>query len=162
MRFGNSMVSKWIVLVNKYLNMTKFLDDLKNALDNGEFNSKAAEKINVLVQMADSKTDLNELKENYEERYKLDSSKIEDISEFEMVEKKTEYEIKMKELKEIDMINSEIALLMDIEYMVQQTIDDMLNHINEIKTKYSENLEANTKYTQLANEIKRIEDKYKN
>lgn len=162
MRFGNSMVSKWIVLVNKYLNMTKFLDDLKNALDNGEFNSKAAEKINVLVQMADSKTDLNELKENYEERYKLDSSKIEDISEFEMVEKKTEYEIKMKELKEIDIINSEIALLMDIEYMVQQTIDDMLNHINEIKTKHSENLEANTKYTQLANEIKRIEDKYKN
>lgn len=148
--------------------MSKFLDDLKDAADNGEFNSDAAKKINEVGELADDlaneKSHL-ELMDSLQERIKKDAEANPDtvkISEEEALELNTQYEGKMLKLKQVDAANAQLATLIEIEDMVIASIDDMLGHVEELETQFTEVFKKeNPVYGDLSQKIEAIKSKYK-
>ena len=110
----------------------EFLNNLKNAVENGEFNSEAAKKI---IEISNEANGVNV--KAVEE--KLKNVVLEPVSEEIAVLANTEYEIKMAKLKEEDMINGELALLAEIQFMVQLSIREMFEHIEVLIDTYIEN-----------------------
>jgi len=154
--------------------MSNFLENLKNAADNGEFNSEAAKKIKEISELADTKVNSIKTKEDFNKlKEKLDElSDNTAITEKEALELNSEYELKMAKFKEIDAVNAQIAILIEIEDMVKLSISDMFEFINNLNEKFKDKLdEANRKYSnefasqnkhyiELAEKIKSIENKY--
>jgi len=149
--------------------MSKFLEDLKNAADNGQFNSDAAKKILEINELADSKIgagkqeDLDRLKESLEKRQnevvpeekqekaieaveeieELENVKeVEEIGEEKVAEAYTEYEKKMAMFKKQDTINAQIATLTEVEDMVKLTITDMFDFVTTLETTFEKEIEA--------------------
>ncbi len=156
--------------------MSNFLEDLKNAVDNEEFNSEAAKKIKEINELAESKANSIKNKEDFE-NLKEKIERISDntaVTEKEALELNSQYEKKMEKIKEIDLINTQIATLTEIEDMVKLSISDMFEFINTLKEKFGDKLkkvnnkhnnefnEKNKHYIELANKLKLIENKYKN
>ena len=121
--------------------MSSFLENLKKAADTGEFNSEAAKKIIDINNLAESKLGsttpegIEELKERIEKRYK---DSVEPITEEKVLEINSEYEKKMETLRKTDMVNGQLAVLIDIEDMVKASVDDMFLFVAELETKFEE------------------------
>jgi len=150
--------------------MSKFLDDLKKAANNGEFNSDAAKKINEINELADSKIgngsvgELEKIKAGLEKRV-VDSeeSKINIVSEEEALEFNTEYERKMGQFKKQDMINAQLATLIEIEDMVKASIGDMFGFVEELEEKFEKEFEGeDIMFGDLYQKIEELKMKYKN
>jgi len=144
--------------------MGNFLDNLKNAVDNGEFNSEAAKKIIDIDKLADEKKQevLNSgktLEELVKER--LDTVGIRTVSEEDAAILNSEYEKKMNEIKKQDIINMELITLNDAEMNVSNVISDFLSGIVELKTRFQKEIdEKNPMFEELSKKIKEIELKY--
>src|ERR1035437_8504121 len=124
--------------------MAKFLDDLKNAVETGEFNSEAAKKIIEIDKLADTKTNPSSGVQDILEKAGVKPS----VSEDEALKINSEYEMKMEEIKKQDTINAQLATLIECEDMVQLSIGDMMTFITELETKFEKDLaETKTKYT---------------
>jgi|ERR1035437_6861417 hypothetical protein len=124
--------------------MAKFLDDLKNAVETGEFNSEAAKKIIEIDKLADTKTNPSSGVQDILEKGGVKSS----VSKEEALKVNSEQEIKMKEIKKEDTFNAQLATLIDIEDMVQLSVVDMMTFITELENKFEKDLaETKTKYT---------------
>lgn len=162
--------------------MSDFLNNLKKAVDSEEFNSDAANKINEINELAEKKIsnikdELNvgeikagasdvtkSLEDKIEER--LEDAGIRVASEDEMVGANTEYEVKMTALKKHDLVNSQLALLIDIEQGVRDTINDMMEFVDETTERFSEDIKSNEmpenlhtlvmKITEIKNNYKQI------
>lgn len=137
--------------------MSDFLDNLKNSLDKGEFNSEAAKKILEVDKKADNAKGLTE-----EDQKKLkELIAKEAVSPEEAAKHNTEYETKMKALKEIDGVNAQLANLIDIEDMVQASINDMMSFIKELETQFEKQIEEkNIIYNDLSLKIEEVKTKY--
>lgn len=161
--------------------MSEFLENLKKAADEGIFNSEAAKKILEVNELADKKLgkgtpeDFEKLKETLEKRLEnTDKTKeTKSLTEEEVIEINSEYEKKMKKIKETDVANAQIATLLEIEDMVKASITDMFDFIgtlnvefkdklDESRSKYSDEFaKENEAYIELARNIEAIENKYK-
>lgn len=148
--------------------MTKFLDDLKNAADKGEFNSEAAMKINEIADLANKKASLGEdeltesLKKRMEDNPETNPDEVKAVTEEEALELNSKYEQEMTKLKQIDAVNGRLATLIEIEDMVKFSIEDMLGHVEELEIAYKEEFEKeNPVYGDLHLKMEEIENKYK-
>lgn len=145
--------------------MSEFLENLKKAADNGEFNSKAAKKIVEINELADSKLgsgtpeELEKLKENIQERYK--DFVIEPVTEEKAMELNSEYERKMEQIKKLDGINAQLATLIEIEDMVKASVEDMFEFVSELEQKFKKEIEVeDPMFGDLFQKIEQIKSKY--
>jgi len=152
--------------------MSDFLENLKKAADNGEFNSEAAKKILEVHELADSKlgagtpADLEKLKESLEKRYEegKNSEEVKEtkvVTEKEVLELNSEYEKKMEQIKKLDIVNAQLATLIEIEDMVKLSIEDMFSFTDELEAKFEKELEAeDPMFGDLSQKIEQIKSKY--
>ena len=145
--------------------MSDFLDKLKSAVDNGEFNSEVAKKINDIDELVNVKIVNDDLKlidklDDVTERSA--SEDVVKLSVEEITEANTEYERKMSHFKKIDFINGSYANLVNIDNVINQSIEDIINYIGDIESQFENEIsEDDPMITQLVTEIERIKLKYK-
>ena len=156
--------------------MSDFLKNLKDAVEKGEFNSEAANKINEIGELAekkyvevnpektgdaveDAKHSVNELENRVKKR--IDDAGHKTISEEEAKELNTEYELKMAEFKKIDLANKQLATLIHMEDMVLASIEDMIMYCEELESKLDEEFDReNPKFSELFQKIDSLKSKY--
>jgi len=132
---------------------SSFLESLKNAVEQGDFNSEAAKKINQIDSLADTEIDAEE---KVDERLK--AAGIRTVSEKETIELNSEYEKKMLEIKEKDVILQQIKTLTDIEETVMLSIYDMKDFVETLEDTFDKTRPINN---ELFAAIDAIRAKYK-
>jgi len=143
---------------------SEFINNLKKAVDTGEFNSEAAKKIIEVTELADQKLEAankggKPVDELVDERLK--NAGIKEVGEDEISEINSEYEKKMADIKKQDGINAQLATLIEIEDMVKASIQDMMSFVEELDTKFEKEFEAeDPMFGDLAQKIEEIENKY--
>jgi hypothetical protein len=148
--------------------MNPFLENLKNSVDKGEFNSEAAKKIIEISKLAETKVpvggfkseeDLKGLQNSINKR--VQESGVKSVSEEEALKLNSEYEKKMQAIKEEDAINQQVVTLVDIEDMVKLSIGDMLSFVTELEEKFKKEIEEKKPtYINLTAKIEEIKNKY--
>lgn len=151
--------------------MSDFLENLKNAADNGEFNSEAAKKILEVHDLAEKKLqgkdvveELENIKSSLEARQDeaVEEGKIQPVSEEKVLEANTEYEKKMAQFKKLDMVNAQLATLTEIEDMVKLSIEDMFGFVEELEGRFEKEFEKeDPMFGDLSQKIEQIKSKYK-
>jgi hypothetical protein len=131
---------------------TPFLENLKNAVDKGEFNSEAAKKIKAIDELADDKIDSEE---KVEERLKI--AGIKTVTEEEAVVINAEYEKKMQEIKEKDLVLQQIKTLQEIDETVMLSVMDMRDFIQTLEESFDK---ENPIHVDIFTEIEKIKNKY--
>jgi hypothetical protein len=138
--------------------MGSFLDNLKNAVENGEFNSEAAKKIIEIDKLADEKRDAEKLIEKRLEEAGIVKLKTEDV---EIIN--SEYEDKMKKIEQLDEANVCLSDLINREERILGEIQEMIELANSAKEEYSVEFEAkNPAFMDLLAKINHINMKYNN
>ena len=150
--------------------MSDFLDNLKNGVNEGNFNSDAAKKILEINKLADSKLgngtaeELEKIIESIDKRVEL-SENDENVklkTEEEIIEINSEYETKMNVMKKQDMINYQLATLIEIDDIIDRNIADMFDLIKNLENKFESELKDNDPMILDLNEmIKKLKTKYK-
>ena len=151
--------------------MSDFLKNLKDAVEKGEFNSDAANKINEIGELAEKKMDgfkeggkdINETVNVIEEKIKkrVDDAGHKTISEEEAKQLNTEYERKMEEFKKIDLINKQLATLIEMEDMVLASIEDMVLYCGDLESRLEKDFDReNSNFTELFEKIESVKSKY--
>jgi hypothetical protein len=155
--------------------MSNFLENLKKAVDNGEFNSEAAKKIIEVEKLANEKLSTmsnNEISNSINDRLKKSGIKV--VNEEEALTLNSEYEKEMQKIEEKDNENKRIAeltnladkqlsTLIEIEDMIKASINDMISFVDELKEKFSKEFEAkNPIFANLLEKINQINMKYNN
>jgi hypothetical protein len=148
--------------------MNPFLENLKNSVEKGEFNSEAAKKIIEISKLAETKVpiggfkseeDLKELQSSIDKR--VQESGVKSVSEEEALKLNSEYEKQMAAIKEQDTINQQVVTLVDIEDMVKLSIGDMLSFVTELEEKFKKELEEKKpSHKLLAEKLEEIKNKY--
>ena len=146
--------------------MSDFLENLKKAADEGEFNSEAAKKILEINELADKKigeatpADLEKIQESLEKRQ--GEELVAPVSEEKVLEVNTEYEKKMAQLKKLDAVNAQLAILIEIEDMVKLSIGDMFGFTDELEAKFEKEFETeDPMFGDLSQKIEEIKSKFK-
>ncbi len=148
---------------------SSFLDNLKNAVEKGEFNSEAAKKILEVEKLADEKlknNNSNDLAEPLSKR--LEEAGVKTVSEEEAAAVNSEYEKKMEAIKKEDEQNkkkaelaNQVSTLDEIEDMVKASIEDMMSFVDELDTKFAKEFEAEDPlFGELCQKIEQIKSKY--
>lgn len=150
--------------------MSEFLDNLKKAANDGEFNSEAAKKIVEINKLADTKInkgtqeELNSLKESLEKRLE-DSGETKmsaAVTEEEALELNSEYERKMEAIKKQDTVNAQLATLIEIEDMVKASVEDMFSFTEELEIRFEKEFKTEeTMFGDLYQKIEELKMKYK-
>jgi hypothetical protein len=130
--------------------MSKFLDDLKNAADKGEFNSEAAKKIIEVDKLAD-----NANVENLADR--IEKAGVKTVTEEEASIINSDYEKKMLEIKEKDLALHQIAILKEIDETLMLSLYDMKDFITTVETSFDKTKPVNV---ELFQEVEKIKNKY--
>jgi len=151
--------------------MSDFLDNLKKAADEGEFNSEAAKKILEVHDLAEAKLkgknveeELENIKSSLEARQDeaVESEEIKPVSEEKVAEAYTEYEKKMAQFKKLDAINAQLATLTEIEDMVKLSIGDMFSFVEALEKQFEKEFETkDPMFGELHLKIESIKSKYK-
>jgi hypothetical protein len=145
---------------------SNFLDNLKKAVDSGEFNSDAAKKILEVNRLADDKVkDLVRVDEetvtSKSVDKRLEEAGIKTVSKEEAIELNSQYEKKMLELEKKQLNDDRMLVLTDIENMVKLSVEDMMGFIKEseefIQTKYGND---DPMFDELKTKINEIKTKY--
>jgi hypothetical protein len=133
-----------------------FLDNLKNAVNTGEFNSEAAKKIMEINKLADAIIPA-ETKEELNIRLEAAGMKV--LKE-EDIELNSQYEKEMEKVKKQDAINAQIVTLIEIEDLVKLSVEDMFSHIQELENKFVNELGSDPLYKGLSEKIEEMKSKY--
>jgi hypothetical protein len=140
---------------------SKFLDDLKKSVETGDFNSEAAKKIIEVDKVAGGVTNTRALDFAVEKAFK--EGAIKTLTEEEALVLNTEYEKEMERIKKVDLANSQLAILTEIEEMVELSISDMISFVKELKDKFGKDFEEqDPAYLELLEKINKINMKYNN
>ncbi|MFW6219455.1 MAG: hypothetical protein ACOC33_01175 [bacterium] len=112
-----------------------FLKKLQEAVNEGEFNSDAAKKINEINDLADKKIKTTSSESELENlvNKRIDDAGRKRVDEEDIVEINSEYEKRFEQLKKEDERNKDIASLLTLS----QEIDTILEKIKEFEEKYS-------------------------
>jgi len=159
--------------------MASFLDNLKNAVDKGEFNSEAAKKILEINALADSKIpkggikserDLEDLEKTVNDR--LEKAGVRTVTEEEAASLNSEYEKKMEEIRLADaeikrkadlmnLVDNQLKTLVEIEEMVKASVVDMLSFCEELEDSFEKELDGeDPMFAELSKKIDDIHSKY--
>jgi hypothetical protein len=150
--------------------LSPFLENLKKSVDTGDFNSEAAKKIIEVDKLADERKSTRALDFAFDAAIK--EGAIKSVTEEEAAALNVDYEKKMLEIKEKDAENKRIADLIDaaekqtatlieIEDMVQLSINDMMGFIVDLETNFSKEIQENNPiFTDLTQQIAKIKSKY--
>jgi hypothetical protein len=126
--------------------MNPYLENLKKAVETGDFNSEAAKKIIEIDKNADNAKGLflTEEEKNELAKKRLDTV-LEGavVTEEEVLKINSEYDKKMEEIKKQDVVNKQLATLIEIEDMVKLSVDDMISFIKELEDKFKKEFEEN-------------------
>ena len=126
--------------------MNPYLENLKKAVETGDFNSEAAKKIIEIDKNADNAKGLflTEEEKNELAKKRLDAV-LEGtvVTEEEILKINSEYDKKMEEIKKQDAVNKQLATLVEIEDMVKLSVDDMISFIKELEDKFKKEFEEN-------------------
>ena len=127
--------------------MNPYLENLKKAVETGDFNSEAAKKIIQIDKNADNAKGLSLTEEEKAElaKKRLDGTLKENtvVTEEEVLKLNSEYEKKMAEIKKQDAVNLQLATLTDIEDMVVASVNDMVSFIKELEDKFKKEFDEN-------------------
>lgn len=138
-----------------------FLENLKKAVDEGEFNSDAAKLINDIDELAGEKgNNIDELQERINERID-ESGKKDSLNEDEVKSINEVNEKFISEITEVDVVNSHVATMLDMEKLVNESILDFISHIKIIENQFFNDKKNNSKYEKLYDELTRIKNKFK-
>jgi len=137
--------------------MGKFLQDLKKAVDNIEFNSEAAKKIIEIDKLADEKADnADELIEK-----RLEKAGVKTVTEEDAIVLNSEYEKKIEEIKKRDVVNNQLAKLLESEDIIKLSVLDMTYFIDELENKFKMEFETKDQmFIELSEKIEEIKSKY--
>lgn len=139
---------------------SNFLENLKKSVDSGDFNSEAAKKIIEVDKAADNPS-THALWNAIETANK--EGAIKTLTEEEGVVLNAEYEKEMERIKAADLANSQLAVLTEIEEMVELSISDMVSFVKELKDKFGKQFEEqDPAYLELLEKINKINMKYNN
>lgn len=141
---------------------SNFLTKLKNAVDSGEFNSEAANKIIKINMLADgvNTTGLEDVIKNRTESNLINSKVLndKDISEINL-----KYDEDMERIRKQDVVNNRLALIIDIEESVKLSIIDMLQFVDEVDEMYKKEFEIEDPiFGDISMKIESIRSKYSN
>jgi len=147
--------------------MSKFLEELKKAVETGKINSEAANKINEIDKLAETKSiNLDKTPESIEKGLgELKSIKPTDpISQDEFEESRKRYEENMIFIKQEDYINSSLKGLMKTENLIYDNIGNLFVHIENIEknTKDFSKIEGYDKLFKYIGELKKSFNKFIN
>lgn len=139
-----------------------FLNDLKESLDKGDFNSEAANKINEIVEKSEGFEDkkVPEMEEDLKKMVESEGGVKESVSEEELPELNTEYEQKMAHFKKMDKINSEVATLINIDEKLLNLHTELSNLIDVLRKKYEGENQEFPELKILNEKMSELENKY--
>ena len=140
--------------------MGKFLDDLKNAVNEGDFNSEAAKKI---IDIDKNTGNTRGLLLTDEEKEKLEKNKktMLNVTEEDAASANLEYAKKIEIIKKQDALNGQLRMLAEIEDTIKASIAYILSFVDELKDKFSKEFEAaDPLFGELLEKSKQIKDKY--
>ena len=127
--------------------MNPYLENLKKAVETGDFNSEAAKKIIQIDKNADNAKGLSLTEEEKAElaKRRLDGTLKENtvVTEEEVLKLNSEYEKEMAKIKKEDTVNLQLATLTDIEDMVTASVNDMVSFIKELEDKFKKEFDEN-------------------
>jgi hypothetical protein len=132
-----------------------FLENLKNAVDKGEFNSEAAKKINDIDKLANIVGPTDGVEANIEKR--LNDAGIRTVNEEETEVINAEYEKKMLEIKEKDLVLQQIKILQEIDETIMLSIQDMREFVQTLEESFDK---ENPIHADMFTEIEKIKNKY--
>jgi hypothetical protein len=130
---------------------TPFLENLKKAVDTGEFNSEVAKKIIEVDKLADNPAVPHALDNAFEK------AGVKTVTEEEAVQITADYEKKMQEIKEKDLALKQIAILKDIDETVMLSVYDMRDFIKTLEDTFDKTKPINI---ELFAEVERVKNKY--
>ena len=144
---------------------SNFLENLKKSVEEGDFNSEAAKKINEIDRLADEKFVKTKDGTKYVTTGELDKmiekAGVKSVTEEEAAALNSDYEKKMADIKKQDAINKQLATLIEIEEMVKMSIDDMFSFMDELEAKFEKEFEdEDPMYGELSQKIDNITSKY--
>lgn len=134
-------------------NKNGFLDNLKDVLDNGKFNSQAAIHLNKIHEAAEN-VDAREVEEKLKKSYE----DVKPVGEEEAEEMNKVYEDKISKLRELDEINKALVSLINLEANVNDALEILKNETNAIDTEFI--IDA-PQYDDLYAKIKEIKKHFK-
>lgn len=148
---------------------SSFLDNLKKAVETGEFNSEAANKINEIEQLAKIKASgksIQDLEKNVDDRLKQAGTRT--VNEKDAIESNITFETKMLELKKEEAENLKIAereneIYNDIKSLdefnisIEAYLSDLFDFIEFLETNYKDDDPTCSK---LLSRIKELRTKY--
>ncbi len=146
--------------------MSDFLKNLKNAVENGEFNSEAAKKIIDIDKQADENNvvydkssdmmvsdKLNKMVESAGIKHAASEEEVEIIN--------GEYDKQISKIKKQDAINQALANLINIEELVAADIDDMFSFVNQIDVVFGKEFTENDSMCDdLRKKVEEVKSKY--
>lgn len=135
--------------------MSKFLDDLKNSVESGEFNSEAAKKIIEVDKLADSVSGTTALEELQEK------VGVKSVTDEEVGTLNSTYVKKMEEINKLDIANKQLAMLIDMEDMVKMSIGDLMSYVTHVEIEMEKELKENSFFNDLSLKIEEIKNHYK-
>lgn len=135
-----------------------FLKTLKDSLDNGEFNSDAAKKINDITKKADEMVKSKSVEEiNKSIKEKTSTVGVKNIDKDQLEDLNSQYEEKMSERAKEEVILATFATLENLERVADETISNINKLIGDIKQDYNESEE---KSKLLFEKINDLQNKY--
>ncbi len=136
--------------------MGNFLENLKKDLENGEFNSEAAKRINDISKLADEKKDAELLIEK-----RLKEAGVKTVTEEDVVKINSQYEEQLENAKRQDAVNKALATLIEIEDMVKASIDDMFSYVEELEHTFEKEFDSeDPMFGELYQKIEQIKSVY--
>ena len=129
-----------------------FLENLKNAVDKGDFNSEAAKKIKAVDELADTKIDSEE---KIDERLKIAGIKTVTEEEAEVIN--ADYEVKMQEIKQKDLVLKQIKILQEIDETIKLSVGDLKDFILTLEESFDK---ENPLHAELFTEIEKMKNIY--
>ena len=131
-----------------------FLNDLKKAVEDGNFNSDAAKKINEIDKQANKlnkEKSQEELKQSINE--KVEESGVKNVDKDKVSELNSEYEEKMQHRAKEETILATIATLENLDNEIEKNKEDLFLFIQQQKNKYDPNDEDCNKLYEKINEL---------
>lgn len=139
--------------------MGSFLSNLQDSLNSGNFNSEIANKMNAVNEAADEKLKelgVDGLIKNIVE--KVDNEEIHELTQEDIdAAKKINDEFNEKNLK-FDLMNKRIAEILEMEHLIDDSINDVFTHIEEIREIYAND----ENFKPLISVIDKVKFKYEN
>lgn len=135
---------------------SSFLENLKNSVETGEFNSDAAKKITTISEKSAEieKNGLSDgtLLEKVDDR--INKAGIKTVAEEEAALANSMYEEAMFKIREEEAAMKIIATLTDIEFAVVETISDMFGYIGAIEKSFKKENKVNNGLYNMIDSIK--------